>query len=75
MKTKTLNELEKLDAERPKNTVAEAYKKAEKVAWAKLQDFQKEAIEEARKDPNRDDHIFKEFAAEVDQLVNKYLKE
>lgn len=72
--SKSLHEIESLDKERVENPVAAAYRRAEEIVWATLQDYQKESIIESRKNPDRDDHIARAFAREVARLAEKELE-
>jgi len=56
--------------------VAAAYRRAEAMILAKMDPYQIKAIAECRKDPKRDDHIFKEvFLVQIDKLVEQMLKD
>lgn len=49
---------------------ADQFKAAEAIVWERMQDYQRKAIEEARKDPKRNDDIAMRFAREISILVD-----
>ena len=56
--------------------VAAAYRRAEEMILAKMDPYQVKAIDECRKDPKRDDHIFHEvFMVQINKLVEQMLKD
>ena len=49
---------------------ADQFREAEAIVWTRMQDYQRKAIEEARKDPKRNDDIAMRFAREISILVD-----